>query len=241
MNLLLRLWTKEAAMSLFVCLALAVPVQAQGQAQDTPAVAEERPLALGQELRRAEAAWKSGTSLLEAKARLDRVIEARPDDVEALLLRAYVLLSMDRPEEAKADARRAIELDPESGEAHLLMGEAARVLGDLDLARAELDRAAELLREDAALHTRLSWNAALLGQLDRAEAFARVALALDEQSAAAYYQLARVFLLKDAPEQAVAVLERGFRASVLDTTMLAQDPSLAPIMEHPALQPFTKQ
>ncbi|MDX1741920.1 MAG: hypothetical protein R3178_11525, partial [Rhodothermales bacterium] len=39
------------------------------------------------EFHRAQAAWKSGGSLLEAKARLDRVIDAGPDDAEALLLR----------------------------------------------------------------------------------------------------------------------------------------------------------
>ncbi len=243
MKSLREVCVKGILVGLMACTGLLLPV---AQAQDqTPVVpledAEGHSLALGQELRRAETAWKSGTSLLEAKARLDRVVEAYPDELEARTLRAQVLLSMNRPDEALADTRRAVELAPESGEAHLLLSEAARVSGDLDLARAELDRAAELLKEDAALHTRLSWNAALLGQLDRAEAFARVALALDDRSAAAYYQLARVFLLRGSPDQAVTVLERGFRASVLDTAMLAQDSLLVQVVDHPSLQPFIRQ
>lgn len=205
------------------------------------AAQSERPPELSMEYHRAEAAWRSGASLLEAKARLDRVLEERPDDFEARTLRAEVLLAMGRPEEALDDARRATQLVPESGRAHLIMAEAARLSSNLELAEEELDAAAEHLVDDAALHIRFSWNAALLGRLDQAEAFARIALALDEDSAAAYYQLARVFMLKKQPDQAAAILERGLRASLLNAGGITQDSVLTRVKDHPSLRGFVQE
>lgn len=193
---------------------------------------------LNMQLHRAETAWKSGASLLEAKARLDHVLKELPDDLEARTLRAEVLLDMSRPEEALDDAQRAVELAPESGIAHLLLTEAARRCSKLDLAREALREAVAHLDESATQHVRLSWNAALLEELEIAESLARTALALDESEAAAYYQLARVFLQKDQDEEAASVLERGFRAEVLDAAFVERDVLLRRLADHPMLQKF---
>ena len=82
---------------------------------------------------RAETAWKSGASVLEVKTRIDRVLKALPDDVEALKLRAQVLLKLDRVAEALADVQRAVALSSKDGEAHLILCEAARRNGDTAL------------------------------------------------------------------------------------------------------------
>lgn len=193
---------------------------------------------LNMQLHRAETAWKSGASLLEAKARLDHVLNELPDDLEARTLRAEVLLDMNRPEEALVDAQRAAELAPESGAAHLLLTEAARRSSKLDLAREALRDAVAHLDESAARHVRLSWNAALLEELEVAESLARTALALDESEASAYYQLARVFLQTDQDEEAASVLRRGFRAEVLDAAFVERDVLLRRLSDHPMLQKF---
>ena len=83
---------------------------------------------------RAETAWKSGASVLEVKARVDRVLKELPDDVEALKLRTRALLHMGRDAEALVDAQRAVALHPTDGEAQLLLSEAARRNGDVLLA-----------------------------------------------------------------------------------------------------------
>lgn len=190
---------------------------------------------------RAETAWKSGASMLEAKARIDRVLKELPDDVAARKLRAQVLMALERPAEALVDARRAAQLDPGDGEARLILAEAARLLGDTALARAALDAAAERVLEDAAIHLRLSWNAALLGQLDKAEAYARIALALDARAAPAYYQLARVFLQQEQPDAAAAILARGLKQSILDPNALQRDTLLSRLVTHPALQDYLRK
>lgn len=189
-----------------------------------PSTAQDRrPPELDVQFNRAETAWKSGASVLEAKARVDRVLNKIPDDGEARKLRSQILLALDRPDEALFDAQEAVKLQPQDGEAYLILSEAARVNGDHYLAVQALDAAAERVLEDANFHIRLSWNAALLGQLDRAEAFARIALALDATSAASYYQLARVFVRKDQLDDAAAILEKGLRSNLLDPSAIQKD------------------
>jgi predicted Zn-dependent protease len=220
-----RIWTNGLAV--VVMLALHVFV-AYGQ--------EIRPPELSGQFYRAQTAWKSGVSVLEAKVRVDRVLRELPDDVAARKLRAQVLLAMDRPAEAVEDARRAVELDEADGEAYLILCEASRLFGDQAMAEYALDAAAERVLEDAGFHIRLSWNAALLNQLDKAEAFARIALALDGNEAAAYYQLARVFLQQSQPDDAAAVLARGLRNAVLDPGAIQRDTLLVQVADHVVLE-----
>ena len=212
-----------------VAMLLAVPLL-EAQAQGV------RPQELNVQYHRAETAWKSGASVLEVKARVDRVLEALPNDVEALKLRAQALLKMDRVEEALVDARRAVRLRPKDGDAHLILCEAARRNGDADGAERALAAASELALDDAALHIRLSWNAVLLNKLDKAESFARVAIASDPDEAAAYYQLARVFVLKQQPEAAATVLLNGLNASILDPGVITADTVLIHVADHPDLR-----
>lgn len=208
--------------------------------QLAPPLQPVRPPGLNQEFHRAEAAWKSGTSPLEAKARVDRVLEELPHDTEALKLRAQVLLSMSRPEAALADIQHAIDLGARDGEAYFILCEAARLSGKSALARHALDAASDLVFDDAALHVQLSWNAVALDQLNQAEAFARVARALDPHDPMAHYQLARVFVLKDRLDDAAAVLAGGLEAAVVDPMVVVQDSVLRRLADHEALRPFAR-
>lgn len=196
---------------------------------------DRRPPELDVEFHRAEKAWRSGASVLEAKIRVDRVLDELPADPEARKLRAQILMSMDRYEEALTDARQAVQLRPQDGEAYLVLSEAARMNDDEHLAINALDAAAERVLEDADFHIRLSWNASLLGQLDRAEAYARIALALGPTRAPAYYQLARVFVRKEQIDDAAAILSRGLRQDLLDPATIQNDSVLTKISGHDAL------
>ncbi len=226
-----RHWWKIVGLAVVLFAGPVTETQAQGV----------RPPELNAQYHRAETAWKSGASVLEVKARVDRVLEVLPNDVEALKLRAQALLKMNRDEEALTDARRAVRLRPKDGEAHLILCEAARRNGDVEGASRALDAASELALDDAALHIRLSWNAVLLDRLDKAEAFARVAMASDPDEAAAYYQLARVFVLQQQREAAATVLLNGLNASILDPGAIAADTVLVHVIDHPDLQPLLKK
>lgn len=189
-----------------------------------------RPPAVRQEFHRAERAWRTGTNLFEAKVRLDRVLEALPDDGPARLLRARVLLDLDRPAEALEDARAASDLQPGDGEAWLVRAEAAhRAEAPAGEATAALDRAAELITEGVEAHVRLSWTAQTLHQVDRAEAFARIALALGPDEPAAYWRLAEVFAEQGRPGDAATLVVRGLETGVLSIPDLRGHPALAPL------------
>jgi tetratricopeptide (TPR) repeat protein len=192
-------------------------------------------------LLRAETAWRNRTSLLEAKVRVDQVLEEAPNHADALKLRAEVLIAMQRYQEALVDAQRATEINPRDGAAYLILAEAARLNDDFDLARHSLERAAALaIEESADFHIRLSRSAMLLGEddLDMAESYARVALAKDRNFAGAYYQLARIFLLKNRAEDAVSTLVRGFQAELLDPIYLENDSTLQILKDHQQIIEF---
>ncbi len=203
-----------------------VPTYGQGR------VTTEVSTDVSRELHRAELAWRSGGSLLEAKARVDRVLARHPDHAGARRLRAHVLLGMGKPADALVDARRAVELAGDA-EALLLVAEAARLDGREAEARAALDRVSGQAVNDAALHVRLAWNAAELGWLDRAEAFARIALRQDPALPGGYVQLARIFIAQNERDAAASVLVRGLTLGVLDARTIEADEALRPLLQHP--------
>ncbi len=194
-----------------------------------------------QHYHRAETAWKNRTSLLEAKVRVDRVLEEAPNHADALKLRAEVLIAMRRYREAIGDAQRATELNKEDGSAYLILAEAARLHGDKMLARRALDTAAMLSMEEGAdFHLKLSRSAMLLGEPEwtKAESYARVARAKDPQNPEVYYQLARVFMVRGRADDAATILEQGFQASLLDPVYIRNDSTLSDLNDHVQLVPY---
>ncbi len=196
-------------------VATLVPAVAAGQIVRSPA--------MNLEYHRAQAAWKSGGSLLEAKARLDRVLEAGPDDVDAYLLRARVQLALKHGADALADVRRAAELDPESVDAQFVLCQAARVTGDTTLAVQALERSAERLEPDPLKHIVLSREAMLLGRYELSESLARVAVALDGTNVEANYQLARALALRGMLDASALILNRGLENGTFTLQAIGAD------------------
>ncbi|MGB0650543.1 MAG: tetratricopeptide repeat protein [Rhodothermales bacterium] len=182
---------------------------------------------LNVQFHRAHTAWSTGNSLLEAKARIDRVLNDRPNDVEALKLRAAILMDMQRPEEAFQDAHRATRLTPEDGEAHLLRCESAAQIGQEYAASEALEQASNLFLERIDHYVRLSSCALEIGAGTRAESLARVAVAQDNTDPRGHVQLARVFLASDEPDEARAIVNRLIEANSLSRLAVMADSQLA--------------
>lgn len=229
----MRVGLKFGLLVLLLALGSAVPA---GSVRAQPVRSPE----LNLDYHRAEVAWRSGGSVLEAKARVDRVLAKIPDDVEALKLRSQVLMSLQRPDEALVDARKATVLNAADWEAQLILAEAAHAAGNSDLALVALGRASERVIDDAPSHVRMSWLAAELGRTGWAEAFARTALAQDDRDPAAYYQLARVFLRQDRRDDAAEIIARGLRSSLLNLDAMVADHELSSLLVHPTLSAFSR-
>ena len=112
------------------------------QRKPPPRIPATRPARLNVQYHRAETAWKSGNSILEAKARIDRVLKEIPADPEARKLRAGIYMSMGQPAKALIDARAAAEINPFDGEAYLLQCEAGVRVGANKAALKALDQSA---------------------------------------------------------------------------------------------------
>lgn len=209
---------------LFLCL----PTESQGQIV--------RPPELRLQYHRAERAFRTGSSLHEAKSRLDTVIDALPEDSEALMLRSRVLLALGRPDAAVQDAAATVTLEPENGEAWLLLSETHRAAGSAREAVSALEKAASLITQGAALHIRLSYNAQMLGDLDQAEAFGRLALAQDDSLPGAYLQLTRVFVAKNRLDAASMTLASGLEKGAVSPSDITSDPDLATLRSQSQLR-----
>ena len=198
-------------------------------AQLVPRVTSVRPPALSAQLHRAEIAYKSGASLLEAKVRVDRVLDELPNDTQALKLRSKVYVSMERYTEALADARRAAAVDPADGEAQLLVSLSAQGAGNHDLALRAMDRAAALLVDDASSHVELAGIARAMGLYEKAEAFARIGVALDPTLASAQLELARAFVAQKKFPAATLILQKAIEAGTVKRQMVLSDSLLQPL------------
>jgi len=220
---------------LFLVVFLIAPATESSAQIPSRTLRSVRPPDLNVQFHRAETAWKSGNSLLEAKARIDRVIEALPDDVEARKLRAGIYLSMERPENALIDARAAARLATFDGEAHLLVCESAVRTNRNRMASEALYLSSDLLLDRPDLHIRLSRCAVDLGLLDDAEAYARIALATHDMSAAAYMQLARVFVFARQTQKAITVLERGLKLGLVKPGQIRRDNDLKEVAKSEVL------
>ncbi len=212
----------------FVVLLGASTVSAQKR--PPPRIPAARPARLNVQYHRAEIAWKTGNSLLEAKARIDRVLNEIPADAEARKLRAGIYLSMGRPQKALIDAHAAAEINPFDGEAYLLQCEAGVRAGANQVALKALNQSAGLLLDRSTFHVRLSRCAVSLHRYNAAEAYARTAVAGNSRNADAYLQLARVFVLGENPGKAVTVLERGMKFQVLNFSVIRRDTLLSPML-----------
>jgi len=178
---------------------------------------------------RARTAFESGNSLLEAKARIDRVLKEDPEDVEALKLRSSILMGLGRKEDAIDDAIFATRLAPKDGEAQLLLCETAYANENMPLASEALKNATDVIAKQVSWLVRLSVCALSLGDTHRAESLARTAVAANDLEPKAHIQLARIFVRSGRNQDAISVLNKMVSNALVSEKAILQDAEFAAI------------
>lgn len=213
------------------------PAFSQGQAEAPSDAARVVDI----QLQRAQMAMRSGASLREARARLNRVLALAPDHAEALQLRASAHLALQAPQQAMADAERALQLTGPSVATYATLVEAARQVGDRPRAVEALEAAMAAVDDTSPYHLRLSWSALQLEHYDHAEALARVVLRRQPHRAAPYQQLARVFVRTDRTADAAFILHQGLERGALHSPGVVHDDDLKALAKHPLVAPLLER
>ncbi len=213
----------------FLFVFLSLTFLGSSAAQVVGAGSGVRSNAISAQLYRAEIAYKSGASLLEAKVRVDRVLKQLPNDAEALKLRSRVFVAMGRYKEALSDARKAAAVDPNDGDSQLLVAITALQLGNNELAVRSMDKAAGLLVDNAFAHVELSRLARQMMQLEKAEAFARIAVQLQPNQSSCQIELARAFVAQGKTNAAKLVLQKAVGNGIISGQLIRADSLLAPM------------
>jgi len=149
-----------AAVSLAVLLALRAAMIAQ---TTDPETVKRQALALAQ-----------AGDYIEARARLERLVAERPDDLEARKVLARVLIAALAPAEAASHLERVTRVDPADAEAWSLLGRLHQDAQRYRAAAPALERAVQLDPADVAALVALANAYVGLGLIERADAtFAR--------------------------------------------------------------------
>ncbi len=84
----------------------------------------------------------------QAALELDQALDANPDHLPALLMRAELALDAGRHDQARQDLEKAAQLSPQTANVHLLLSRLAYEQEDYPGALAHLDSAVQLDQDD---------------------------------------------------------------------------------------------
>ena len=130
-----------------------------------------------------------------ALAQFDKLLEAKPDDVNILLKKGQLLPVPGKPGEAILDCTHAIKVDAKSCPAYVLRALNYQLQHKTENAQADFDRAISLAPEDSSVLVRRGAYFASLKEFDRAYKDFAKAIALNPKDFNAYQQRAKAYLL----------------------------------------------
>jgi predicted O-linked N-acetylglucosamine transferase (SPINDLY family) len=146
--------------------------------------------------------------LQQAEAIYRRILQAQPDDADALHLLGVVAHQRGEHEAAVTRIRHAIRINPRIAEYHNNLGEALRALGQLPAATAAYQEALRLRTDSAEAHNNLGLALYQQGELVRAEMSLQRAVTL-KPDPETFCNLGNVFRDQAAWDDAIAAYERA--------------------------------
>jgi Tfp pilus assembly protein PilF len=151
--------------------------------------------------------------LMRAKDCLNRYLELRPDDLQALLGRAYVWERLLYFADAAKDYRRAVELHPDDGLARLRLAKNLLITGEPAEALTHFERLAARRPEDREVRLGLAQCRRRVGDGEEAQRLLDGLLADRPDDAAALTERGLVALNQNRPDEAEGFLRKAVAAA----------------------------
>ena len=152
----------------------------------------------------------------EAAQMLETLLKNKPDCYEASILLGEILCIQERFKDAVRVYSDALIYKPDDFELYYNLGIAYTRLSDFQLAKEMYERAAELNHRLYAAKYNLGLISLIQKEYDMAEKQFNDSM-YDDLEAKSYYQLAKVYVLKDEKDKAIHFLNRAIE---LDETLL---------------------
>ena len=138
-----------------------------------------------------------------------RAADLLPENVDAQLTAAAMLLAAEQFEDAETRARGALDLDPDNIDAQIVLGNALAGLRDLDGAVAQLEEAIEVDPEQARSYASLGALQAMRGDAEGAEEAFKKAIDVEPEEVGAHLALANYLWSSGRLDEAEASLEEA--------------------------------
>jgi tetratricopeptide (TPR) repeat protein len=147
--------------------------------------------------------------LIDARDCLDHYLEQRPNDVKALMGRAFIWDRLQHYADAVRDYRRAVELDPDNDRARFRLAENLLITGPPQDAVEQFERLRERNPEDvkARLGLARAWRS--VGRIDEARQLLDELLRQDPQNVGALTERGRLALEEGQASQGADWLRRA--------------------------------
>ena len=149
----------------------------------------------------------------EMEAQLRQLLQADPDNAEALLRLGGLMFQLGRIEEAKQLLQRCTEVAPEIPEAHATLAVILEQQGDLEGAEREFTQALQLIPENTTIRIRRASLRHRLNRSDEALADLNHAAAIDPQNLQALFGQSAILVALGRQQEAMEPLR-----TVLETT-----------------------
>jgi predicted Zn-dependent protease len=150
--------------------------------------------------------------VLDALAVLERWLERRPDDVQALVVRGNVYRQVKASQNAAADFRRAVELDPGRDDARWGLAVSLVEIGRYQEALTHLEQLRPRRAGDPELRVRVARCYARLDRRDEARRLLEEVLAEHPDNGPALLNLGQLLVQAGRPQEAEPWLHKAVRA-----------------------------
>lgn len=246
-NLLLSIGDKQASRDVLLALIDKYPDTYKGHIKlaelyekegDTKRAIDEYVIAVDNNQRDYNSFYKIAVLLNEQNQRnesiemLHRLLESKPEYYDASCMLGELLCNQGRFKEAVTVYQDALKYRPADFELYYSLGIAYTRLNDFASAKDAYEKAAEINHKAYSAKYSLGQIALIEKDLETAEKYFTECLMSDVLEPKAYYQLAKIYLVKGEKDKAIIFANKAIELDNSYIKIIKTDPAFKPILEY---------